>query len=176
MSRSWWPVLALVACDGGSTAPPPAFTPSHVVVDGISLGDPIASLATRAPYDKPCSDRSVEGGLYRALAYCHDPMAIVIADRTGAIRELGWIGGTYFADKVALPIKLGDPVMRAVAVWGEPHDSFDLGTLHVDRFDDTFSVLSDHRTIVGFVIGDMPMVATAERWRVFDELGSSAGR
>jgi hypothetical protein len=169
------PVLALVACEG-APASTPTLTPSRLDIDGIALGDRITSLATRSPYDKPCSDRSIEGGLYRAVVYCHDPMAIVIADGAGAIRELGWIGGTYFAGKLALPVKLGDPVMRAVAVWGEPHDSFDLTALHVDRFDDTFSVLSDHRTIVGFVIGNMPTVASAERWRVFDELRASAGR
>jgi len=168
-------VLALVACDGSPATTAPALTSSHLVLDGISIGDRVASLATRSPYDKPCGDRSIEGGLYRALIYCDDPKAIVIADRDGAIRELGWIGGTYFAGKVALPVKLGDPVARAIAVWGEPHDSFDLYRLHVDRIDDTVSVLSDHRTVVGFVFGNMPMTGSPERWRLFDELGSSAG-
>ena len=164
--------LAVVACDS-SPRPRPQLAPSRLEIDGIALGDRVSSLATRSPYDKPCSDRPIEGDLYRALVYCHDPKAIVIADRDGAIRELGWIGGTYFDRKVALPVKVGDPVTRAFAVWGEPDDSFDLYVLHVDRLDDNVSVLSDHRTIVGFVFGNMPMTASAERWRLFDELSSS---
>jgi hypothetical protein len=38
------------------------------------------------------------------------------------------------------------------------------------------SVLSDHRTVVGFVFGDMPMTANSERWKLFDDLATSAGR
>jgi len=96
------------------------------------------------------------------------------------IRAFGWVSGPdaaaggYFATKIELPVRLGDPVSRALAVWGEPHDAFDLPHVHVDRFDGDVCVMSAHRTVVGFVFGDMPWYPDSERWRVFDTLAATS--
>ena len=152
---------------------PPVLAPHPLVLDGFAINDRFSSVAARAPYNAACSDNAVEQGLYRATVFCTERAAMIVAD--DRIRAFGWIGGDYYASRIPLPVKVGDPVSRAMAVFGEQLDTreaFDLATLHVDRFEGV-SVLSDHRTVVGFVFGDMPLSAASERWRVFDQLSST---
>jgi len=198
--RTLWLVALLAACTPATPPPTaPSSTPSTTassrppsnqverapaaasprLFDGFSLGDPFARVLARAPYDQRCDDDPIDGQ-YRVMVYAARPCrgrtfpdgtsVVFILDRDHTIRAFGWLGGSYYQGKVALPLEISDSVARATAVYGKPFASFDLRSLHVDRFAGSVAVLSEGQTIVGFVFGAMPDDPAVERWSVFDQM------
>ncbi len=175
-------VASLGACLHGSTPKPeplPAF-------DGFELGDEFGSkVGSRAPYAHPCDDDPLDSEhTLRAMVYagrpCHgqtfpDGTSVVFlvdnAGSGGPIRAFGWMGGTYYAQKIALPVNLGDPTANAFTPYGLPAVTFDLEGLHVARYRNGVRVLSNlNDRIIGFAFGELPDDPSSERWRVFDQI------
>jgi hypothetical protein len=191
MTRLLW-IVALVACGHSSSSPEQ--TPSPAVAatpgalptafDGIAIGARFAAVEQRSPYDKACDNDPLEheptlrAVIYAGARPCHHAqfpdgtsVVILVENATDKIAAFGWMGGTYLDMRSGLPLKLGDSIDKAVALWGRPAAKFDLQTMHVARFSNGLRVMSGRLDqIVGFAVGDLPDDPATERWKEFDHM------
>ncbi|MCB9572023.1 MAG: hypothetical protein H6709_08020 [Kofleriaceae bacterium] len=167
-----------------ATAPPRA---TELVVDGIRLGDRYGStVMTRDPYREPCDDDGIEDRRRRAMVYgglpCRDH---VFPDRTTVVflieyadhdaydqpvRVIAWMGGGHFDDRVALPFHVGAPAADVATRWGAPADVLHTDNLEARRYGDDLFVLVEADTVVGFVLGPMPLDPGIESWGAIDQM------
>lgn len=167
----------------------PRLRAADVVLDGLKLGEPF-TRSKEAPYATPCDDDAVDRPkTRRALVYaalpCHgvtfpEQTTVVVIidwaepdDFTRPIRAIAWLGGHYFDARGSFPLKVGESKARALAVLGEPVQSFEIPVrdrLLVWSFAGDVHAVIDGDLLAGFVVGPMPADPKAGDWEVVSEM------
>lgn len=156
----------------------------------MALSARFGAFFARPPYDRPCDDDAVDdpptrralvyGGLpCRGSAFPERTTLIVFMDWADGddfdrpIRAIAWLGGSYFETRSTFPVRIGEPAMRATAVFGEPVASFEISQkapLVAWSFAGDIHAVIDRSLIAGFVIGPMPADGTKGDWEVVAEM------
>ena len=85
------------------------------------------------------------------------------------IEAIGYLVGSYFNDKTNFPLRPGDDINLAFEYFGKEVNAFKIGrneeNLMVHVFNNKIHVITVRKTIIGFVIGNMPSDPKNEQWR-----------
>jgi hypothetical protein len=154
-----------------------------IAINNAALGDSFRATWERFS-SNICDEDPMEGRTLRVIivGQCKDDdktanasFAIYITpyvkdDFSQPIVAMGFLGSDPKLTANNLPPLFGKPVDVAVSTLGNKTSTMALRTLTVDMFANNTYVLSDNQTIIGIVVGNMPIDPTAERWGVFDQI------
>lgn len=179
-------IVPPTATSSPSNAPRTARGAAAYTFDGFRLGTPYASVASRAPYDKPCDDDPIDKRARRFMVYAAKPCKdLTFPEATSALfciayaegREMldqpivafGWLGGRYFDERCDFPLRTGERASRVAEVLGAPTSSFAVErndtALRVQGHAGDLWAIVDGDVLAGFVVGPMPRDPESEQWR-----------
>lgn len=154
---------------------------SEIAIDHFKLNDEyVLKIATKIPFNTPCDidqideDSSVafyQGSECRGHTFPLETTVIMFLGDQEYMRlkTMIWLKGSYFNNKVTLPLKVGDNAEDLEEHFGAAKDSFLYArgefAMRALRYEGNINALVINDKIFGFVLGHMPDNWRHEKWR-----------